>query len=153
MKFKGTIVITDPCYFIKDEDWNEGVWENGDLSSLGFSSFICRDTVYGDWGCKTYQKESDTLEEDLQELFEEYNWRGLGDFVSESKEIGRFCADAGLVAVVLMEDLEKYNPEVIPELKPHMATIIKDYDGDIEDHIFLDKYVVIIGDNFFTLQD
>ena len=57
------------------------------------------------------------------------------------------------MAVVLLEDLKKYNPDVIPHLKSNMVTIIEDYDGDIEDHVFLDKHVVIIGDNFFTLQD
>ena len=61
MKFKGTVVITDPCYFVKDEDWNENIWDNGDLGSLGFSSYICRPTIYGDWGCKTYQREGEDL--------------------------------------------------------------------------------------------
>lgn len=153
MKFKGTVVITDPCYFVKDEDWNENIWDNGDLGSLGFSSYICRPTIYGDWGCKTYQREGEDLAGDLQELFEEYNWRGLAEYANESKVIGRFCADAGTVAVVLLEDLKKYNPDVIPHLRSNMVTIIENYDGEIEDHVFLDKHVVIIGDNFFTLQD
>ena len=57
------------------------------------------------------------------------------------------------MAIVLLEDLKKYNPDVIPHLKSNMATIIENYDGEIKDHVFLDKHVVIIGDNFFTLQD
>jgi len=23
MKFKGDVIITDPCYFVKDEDWEK----------------------------------------------------------------------------------------------------------------------------------
>ena len=153
MKFKGTLIITDPCYFVKEEDWTEGVYGgDGDLSSLGFKTSLCSSTVYGDWDCNTYYKGDGNLEEDLQELFEEYNWKGLSEFEKGSKKIGSFCSDAGLVSIILMEDLEKYNPEVIPFLKPHMATIIENYDGEVNIHLFLDKHVVIIGSNFYTLQ-
>lgn len=154
MKFKGTIIITDPCYFVKDKDWTEEVYAgDGDLTHLGFTNSLCSSTIYGDWTCSIYEKDSDTLKEDIQELFEEYDWRGLNRFEKESKKIGEFCSDAGLVSVILLEDLEKYNPNIIPFLKPNMATIIENYEGDVEICTFLDRHVVIIGENFYTLQN
>lgn len=69
MKFKGDIIITDPCYICKDSDWhrcNCGY----NMEILGINTYICRDTIYGDWPCTTFN--SDT-----------------------GKDIGAFCADAG----------------------------------------------------------
>ena len=54
MKFKGTIVITDPCYLIHgmSEEINHQLWyESGygeDLSVFGFSQWISDSTIYGD---------------------------------------------------------------------------------------------------------
>ena len=54
MKFNGTIIITDPCYIIKDEDWDR--CDYGDnVKCLGFENCICEDTIYGDWTCFTYK--------------------------------------------------------------------------------------------------
>lgn len=45
--FHGDIIITDPCYIIKDEDW-----VTGDYNCIPGS--ICRSTLYGDWSCTAY---------------------------------------------------------------------------------------------------
>lgn len=154
MKFKGDIIITDPCYIIKDrsgrpsmEDYrilkgkgskkfseftaeeneayaelgkaqkqwerdNPDDWERcsyGDnMEALGIKTYLCRDTIYGDWSCHTYN--SDTKE-----------------------DLGSFCADAGLVAVFLLEEVLKYNPDFNYHTeKLWTTTLIKDFDGDIE---------------------
>lgn len=153
MKFKGTIIITDPCYFVKEEDWDKEVYVEEDLIHLGFNTSLCCSTIYGDWSCAVLQRErGENLREDLEELFEEHNWKGLSGYAKESERVGTFCADAGMVSVILMEDLMRYNPDVVPRLEPHMATIIEDYDGNIDIYTFLDKHVTLIGDNFYTLQ-
>lgn len=47
MKFKGDIVITDPCYVVNDEDWEFS--EYGDrMDKLGFTDYLVRSTIVGD---------------------------------------------------------------------------------------------------------
>jgi hypothetical protein len=153
MKFKGDIIITDPCYIIREktgrpkmsdypilqgkgskkftdftdeenrayakytkaqkkwdkenpDDWD--VCDNGDnMGALGFKTFLCRDTVYGDWSCTTYNKDTHEV-------------------------LGKFCADAGMVIVCLLEEVLKYNPDFdYHNKKPWTTTWIKDFDGDI----------------------
>lgn len=112
MKFKGDIIITDPCYIIKKNSGDCGKCGYGDnMKALGIENYLCRDTIYGDWSCTTFN--SDTKE-----------------------AIGEFCADAGMVAVFLLDEVLAYNPDFdFYETKPWTTTLIKDFDGDIEINI------------------
>ncbi|RHS68261.1 hypothetical protein DW954_02685 [Clostridium sp. AM45-5] len=109
MKFKGDIIITDPCYIIREnsDDWTK--CGCGDfMEDLGIKHYLCRDTIYGDWSCTTFNLDT-------------------------KKEIGEFCADAGLVAVFLLDEVLAYNPDFDwYESKPWTTTLIRDFDGDIE---------------------
>lgn len=110
MKFKGDIVITDPCYIIEDD--NDSDWEkcmHGErMENLGIKHYLCRDTICGNWFCTTYN--SDT-----------------------GKVLGKFCADTGMVAVFLLDEVLAYNPNFKSwEECPLTTTLIKDFDGDIE---------------------
>lgn len=161
MRFKGDIIITDPCYICKEkqevgeypvsedyfsysnkkdypdykkssceskqyrEEWkryfaalseyrdnNISDWElcnyGEDMEVLGIKNYICRDTLYGDWSCTTYN--SDTHE-----------------------KIGEFCADAGMVGVFLLDEVLKYNPDFNYHIeRPWTTTLIKDFDGEID---------------------
>lgn len=112
MKFKGNIIITDPCYIIRKDsnDWSKCGYGNN-MKALGIENYLCRDTIYGDWSCTTFN--SDT-----------------------KKAIGEFCADAGMVAVFLLDEVLAYNPDFdLYETKPWTTTLIKDFDGDIEINI------------------
>lgn len=114
MKFKGDIIITDPCYIMKcDEDWDKckyGSYMNG----LRIKNYMSRDTIYGDWSCTTYN--SDTNE-----------------------ELGEFCADSGLVAVFLLDEVLKYNPDFDwYKERSWTTTLIKDFDGDIQFEVTTD---------------
>lgn len=81
------------------------------MKALGIENYLCRDTIYGDWSCTTFN--SDTKE-----------------------AIGEFCADAGMVAVFLLDEVLAYNPDFdFYETKPWTTTLIKDFDGDIEINI------------------
>lgn len=112
MKFKGDIIITDPCYIIKKNSGDWGKCGYGDnMKAIGIENYLCRDTIYGDWSCTTFN--SDTKE-----------------------AIGEFCADAGMVAVFLLDEVLAYNPDFdFYETKPWTTTLIKDFDGDIEINI------------------
>ena len=72
MEFDGDIIITDPCYIIredKDSDWDTCCC-GFDMEKLGINHYMTRDTLHGDWSCTTYNAET-------------------------KESIGRFCADAG----------------------------------------------------------
>ena len=117
MKFKGDIIITDPCYIMRakhhgteplhGDDWKYCNY-GGFMEVLGIQNYICRDTLYGDWSCTTFN--SDTNE-----------------------KIGEFCADAGMVAVFLLDEVLAYNPDFDYHIsRPWTTTLIKDFDGEVE---------------------
>lgn len=88
-------------------DWELSNY-GSDMEVLGIKNYICRDTLYGDWSCTTYN--SDTHE-----------------------KIGEFCADAGMVGVFLLDEVLKYNPDFNYHIeRPWTTTLIKDFDGEVE---------------------
>jgi hypothetical protein len=150
MKFKGDIIITDPCYIMRSEeneltrnDWE--ACEYGDnMEVLGINNYLTSETEYGDWSCTTINKDTNT-------------------------SIGNFCADAGLVSVFLLEEVLKYNPDFDYHINnKHTTTLIKDFDGDVEithrdfkyfdeeeNEEYDDREVSVIGKgniNFYTTQ-
>lgn len=151
MRFKGDIIITDPCYIIRaphhgtvpmtKDDWKAcNYGEN--MEALNIKTYLTRNTIYGDWSCTTYKTE-------------------------DNEELGQFCADAGLVSVFLLDEVLAYNPDFDYHLKrPWTTTLIKDFDGEIEINVVPYKYedegrnyedeeVRVIGKgniNFYTTQ-
>ena len=134
MNFDGDIIITDPCYIIRDEhhgtkplhedDW--GYCEYGEnMEALGINNYICRDTLYGDWSCTTYD-------------------------LNTKKPIGEFCADAGMVAVFDLKEVLEYNPDFDYHLnKKWTTTLIKNFKGTVQFVVEEDGYgdyeVKVIG--------
>ncbi len=122
MRFKGSIVIGDPSYFMKsDEDWQKCEYgERMDL--LGFTDFMCID-----------------FEEDAQGVKEE----GSGQL------LGGISVDSGRVVVVYLEELKAYREDYEKAFysKTNRA-IIPDFDGEVsseevednEDDTYLSVY-------------
>lgn len=182
MKFKGSIIITDPCYVTKGDDWER--CDYGDsMYDLGFTTVISESTIYGDWGCTTYATEKDPREivDKLGELQKQYDqeYEALGGYgkisnedsealhdkfynlrdelISNVKPIGKFCADAGMVCVLYLDEVLKYNPDFEEEYmgKSWVVTVIKDFDGEVEYVVDKNTEAHIIGTgniNFFTVQ-
>ena len=159
MKFKGTIVITDPCYLkhssLDRDSWKESNYGE-DLTVFGCSQWISEDTLYGDWSCTTYKGKQQEIEESLkgfQQIYDEVDKltnEGLGydaawefmykDLQSlqtthETKftKLGKFCADSGMVCVVYLDEVLKVNPTFKQWADEHdwCVTIIEDFDGDV----------------------
>lgn len=106
--FKGDVIITDPCYIIKKntDDWEKSSCGR-DMKKLGITNYLCNSTIYGDWSCTAYEN-------------------------ATNKKLGNFCADAGLVAVFLLDEVLKYNPDFdYHKEKPWTTTLIEDFDGYI----------------------
>ena len=182
MQFKGTIVITDPCYL--DVDMGQDLWEasgyGDDLSVFGCSQWICKDTIYGDWSCTTYKGDSEeiskvveeiiSLERELDTLDENdlgndpayeiitKQLRSLYKVMQEKfPKLGKFCADAGMVCVVYLDEILKVNPafKQFAQEHPWCVTIIPDFDGNIEYEVDdnTDAHIVGKGNiDFYTLQ-
>lgn len=134
MIFNGDILITDPCYIIrkdKKDDWSTCCY-GYDMEKLGINHYMTRDTLYGDWSCTTFN--SDTKE-----------------------PIGRFCADAGLVSVISLDEVLKYNPDY--DLKESFAaTIIRDFYGTVQFVVRQDEskeeyYLEVIGHGINKVTD
>lgn len=144
MKFKGDIIITDPCYVLRsgeshNDDWNKCDYGEN-MEALGFSTYFTRDTLYGDWSCTTFKAAS---KEDLDILLK-YN--DPSKLSTKLENIGSFCADAGLVSVFLLSEILKYNPDYKDHLsKSHAATLIKDFDGDVDIHIVDGEELHVFG--------
>lgn len=182
MNFKGTIVITDPCY-LDNGDCNLDLWEASgygeDLSVFGCSQWISEGTIYGDWSCTTYKGDKEKLskffkkaneirkplwryfdsEEELTKVrdtvYEELN--KLIESYGSLTELGQFCADAGMVCVVYLDEVLKINPGFKKWAEEHTwcATIIENFDGDVNYEVDedMDSHIVGKGNiDFYTTQ-
>lgn len=214
MKFKGDIIITDPCYIIKHEDdyakelgltlpeypkytgdmeaydkamreyrsfmdkYND--WKKCDygeaMERLGFTSCISESTIYGDWSCTTWStprkdvaaqlEELCVLQRKQYELRKQYGEDSVQSKIYDDKmfsatidlkNIGGFCADAGMVAVFSLDEVLKYNPNFDYHInRLWTTTLIKDFDGEVEyyiDEAEGDAHIIGTGNvNFFTTQ-
>ena len=210
MYFKGTVVITDPCYIIKKNpikypnekdfglpasisskpfkdystqeelaykaaldkyykesrkynDWDKcNYGEN--MEVLGIYNYISESTIYGDWSCTTYQTEEEPKEllesilRVLNDNLEDKEYEDDESFSYESKDIGGFCADAGLVGVFLLDEILAYNPDWKSWIEEHSwcATIIENFEGEVEsyiDKVNEEAHIVGTGSiNFYTAQ-
>lgn len=174
MYFKGTIVITDPCYIINDskqDDWCKCSYGEN-MEALGINHYMTESTIYGDWSCITYaidnpQKIVNQLAEISKYFSNKYEEYGGYKNISEKqykllckecdnkqdalnlkvKNIGYFCADTGLVSVFLLDEVLAYNPNFLKWAKEHpwCVTIINDFDGDIEYYVDIEECAHIIG--------
>lgn len=160
VEFDGDIIITDPCYIIKEQDESDKPqWSDYHL----FSSIY----EYPDYDKDT--KTSELFTENSKRYDEAYEfWRNThpddwdvcncgnnmeslgirtymtrdtlyGDwscttFNSDTNEkIGEFCADAGLVSVFLLDEVLKYNPDFdYYKDKAWTTTLIKDFKGTVQ---------------------
>ena len=114
-----TLIITDPCYILKEEHWNHWLDMEFGKSPIGLANYlrqyhnfgevIAADTGYGDW--------SNTV------------------FNTDTKDVvGTFTADAGMVIVCTSSDLTNYgyDKDEVDRLQSiGCLTIIPDYSGNI----------------------
>lgn len=124
--FEGDIIITDPCYIRREDD------DDREIENYGLTKFIACDTVYGDWACTTFEK--------------------------DTKEVlGRFCADGGMVGIFLLREVLQYNPDFDYHIaRPWTTTLIKNFNGKVWTHYDKKKdSLQVFGEgniNFFTSQ-
>lgn len=133
MKFKGNLIITDPCYITVDDDYEKTNY-GSELDKLGFTTYLVADTGFGDWV--------------------------NGIIRDDCVLMGSFCADSGQVCVVLEEEAIKYNESktLIPHAEhgvnasEHCYAIIPDFDGEVEIDTSNPNWTVIHGRGNFNFD-
>lgn len=161
MKIKGDILITDPCYWMKDEDFEKYCYDMESseivlLNPIDNMQGMMADTIFGDWTCEVY-KTNEPIDQSTLEDIIKYNKPPIGTLA------GKFGADAGLVSISEYNETWDYNKKYAEDLidkYPWCATLLEDFDGDVT---FVDIYIgndsepmrCIIGKgnyNFYTIQ-
>jgi hypothetical protein len=155
-----------------DEDWRK--CDYGDnMAALGLTNYISESTRYGDWSCSTWSTPRKDVEAQLEELnaLGRARWELMKQYGEDSvqakiyddkiadaslniEKIGYFCADAGMVAVFLLDEVLKYNPDFDYHInREWTTTLIKDFDGEINYYVDDDAHIIGVGNvNFFTTQ-
>jgi hypothetical protein len=130
MKFKGDIIITDPCYIIKDEPPGKPTFNDWPVlvgkGSKPFSDFTDEERA----AYKQYREALDKWDDDhldeweLCDCGENMEALGITHYLTDDtgvgdwncvtidkdtgQKIGCFCADAGLVGVFLLDEVLIY---------------------------------------------
>ena len=108
------VLITDPCYLRHGEDGGRSMtWD--ELEAWAGEHGLISRTFYGDWGCTVFKA--------MTEVGHPY----------EDKELGKFCADAGMVCVLGMDDVKKRFPRIEEWIAGHdwCATVIRGFCGHV----------------------
>lgn len=168
MKFKGTIIITDPCYVIKEcteENPYPFPWTSGLINSPNIDELIAQYTKWkeehDDWHKCNYGANMEAL--GIYNYFTEdtiyRDWsctvykvdenpydviNGVIEAQGESYKInpsilGDFCADAGLVSVFLLDEVREYNPNIDKWIEEHDWCVTKISDFDGDIQYYIDK--------------
>lgn len=170
MNFNGTIIITDPCYIVKnDKDWG-GVdgfdYNNNTVSPLtGISNYLWEDTGVGDGRWKVSKMkdilglmELEKFVEDIEEAYYSFNSDPsienqikLDDLICKRETIGRYCVDSGTFGVFYLDEVLKYRPDFLVEHGDWCYTIIEDFTGEVD--VYTDsreqKHFLGIGNKTF----
>ncbi len=173
-EFSGTIILTDPCYFAKDEDWREGGkfdYDSLSINSSDFTKYIWRDTGVGDGIWKVLQTDSILSQRELEEYIQEINEKITKDLsmtinqveveklLKKRIPIGTLGVDSGTFGVFYLDEVLNYNPTFLANIDSSCFTVIKDFTGlidtmdlDIEDEECASVTVILgIGNKtFFT---
>lgn len=150
MEFKGTIVITDPCYFAKDCDWDESGnfdYESCTIHGLGFSDYIWMPTEIGDGSWSVFGLDELTgqieLEKHVNKVLELESALDSGKRLSVSKNelqnlqkketvLGQFGVDSGTFGVFYLDEVLEYNPSFLSDIGNWCYTVIPDFKGNID---------------------
>lgn len=113
-QFEGTVVITDPCYFIEDKHWQaicDQIWFDGKNSTefadrgvleIKGAKILYSSTAYGDGG---------------------FLVAGTGGILQSD-----FGVDAGMMAVISKSDYDKLCSD---ELTSGLYAVVEEFDGEI----------------------
>ena len=154
MKIKGTIIITDPCDVInksKEDDLKKSDYGHN-MEALGINTYFTEDTLCGDLNCTTYKITINLYK--VIHNFLQAQVKGE-DYGVDCSKLGNFCVDSGLVSVILLDEVRKYNPSIDEWIASHdwCVTKIPNFNGEVHYYVDEQGYAHILGlgnINFFT---
>jgi hypothetical protein len=132
--FQGDIIVTDPCYFIPDDLWQQ----------------IIREFWYpnGHQGSETANKGTIYIDNSIKILYSSTAYGdGEYDVINHSgKNVhnGTTGVDAGMIAVITVADVQKLNPEFdindksYPRINGFVGGVQADGDGNFVGDIVVD---------------
>lgn len=138
MKYKGDLVITDPCYFTTHDDWEKSDYGN-ELENINFGNYITIPTGFGDGVGAVFEGEASVIDGLLAD-----SSLSLNDLINSIKEkcksVGQFCVDSGQFGIYNRADIDSLKEKDKDWDKwtqggstTHLiATVIENFDGDIE---------------------
>lgn len=110
------IIITDPCYLRHGHGGINMNWD--ETESWCKDHGLYSRNYYGDWGCTVYETD-----------------KPVGKLrMAKHRELGEFCADAGMVCVLSIEDARKLNPQIdeFARNSPFAVTVIHNFTGTVK---------------------
>ena len=165
MKIKGDLLITDPCYWMKDPEFNKYCLNSGDdevilLNPIDNMQGMLTSTLVGDWECSVYKIDIPVTVDSLSNIIEDSLKYGKN---LPGKLMGTFTADSGLVSISEYNETWDYNSKKAEELVDKLTwtnTILNDFDGEV---VFREIYlrdeeepmrcIIGIGNyNFYSIQ-
>ena len=159
-----SIVITDPCYIAKDEDWDdEGAWNYVDksISSEEITDYIWEDTGVGDGKWTVYEISGFETEESFIKFIKNLvrNGNERKDLLFSGypyNEVGKIASDSGCMGVFIRSEAYQYNPDWEKDLPKTCYTKLSKYTGQV-DYFYDDEDCLHIygfcknGTSFFTI--
>lgn len=107
------ILITDPCYWIKDEDWGKlEEYDQDDFANLVGFELIAGKSGIGDIDGEVVEIDA-TSGETL-------------------RTIGKVACDAGIFAAAELDKVLAYNPDFNYETIQHCVTVVPRFTGELE---------------------
>ena len=134
MKVKGKdLIVTDPCYFAKDDEWCNEIDPFEYKLGEGFTEYEWEDTGYGDGSPKVfsipiYYNPDDYIDE-MGEAYEDE--AQMDDLLSVRTNIGECGVDSGSFGVFLLDEVKKYNPDFSGDIPKSCYCIIPNFTGII----------------------
>lgn len=146
---KRDIIITDPCYFVKDKDWglNTGFdFEKMKINLPEFSDYIWINTGFGDGSGTVFQSDKVLSQYELEEAIIKLRQE---EELPNFSELGKFGVDSGTFGAFFYDEVLKYNPDFALDVGSWCYTIIPDFRGAIYNTSLDDSDESTTDDNYY----
>ena len=132
MKVKGKdLIVTDPCYFAKDNEWCNEIDPFEYKLGEGFTEYEWEDTGYGDGSPKVFSIPTYYNPDDFLEKMGEADDEELEELEDQKEYIGECGVDSGSFGVFLLDEALSYNPKFLDSLPKNCYCIIRNFTGTV----------------------
>lgn len=124
---KRAIIITDPCYFVKDKDWGTGFdYETMTINIPGFTDYIWINTGFGDGSGRVFLSNKPFSQYELEETIISLR---KGEENKDFVDIGKFGVDSGTFGAFFLDEVLKYYPDFTLDVGSWCYTVLPDFRG------------------------